>query len=487
MHLSKSRFVAGLQCHRQLWWRVHEPKAPELEVDPELQAIFDQGHAVGAKAREHFPGGVLVDALHHDFAGRLEQTRRALDSGAPSIFEAAFTAGDVFVAVDVLERTPRGFTVVEVKSSTSVKDEHVPDAAIQAYVLRHAGLPVERVEVMHLNRECRFPDLSNLFIRQDVTDAAAALCAEAPHIVAAQLEALRGDLPDVATGDHCSSPRECPFLARCWPPGPDHHVRTLYYIGKRAAELEARGFVTIHDLPEDVKLSRIASRQRCAVRENRIIVEPGLRGALASISRPFAVLDFETVGLAIPAWNGCRPYDQVPAQFSCHLVRGHADPVHHAWIADSSDDPRPALAARLIEACRGAASVVAYNSSFEAKALRHLAEFVPSHAAELLNIEKRLIDALPIVRDHVYHPAFGGSFSLKSVLPALVPTMSYQDLDVAGGQLASVELARLMFEGHAMGHADRDRLRESLRSYCALDTLGVVRLLDRLDVLAARA
>lgn len=484
MHLSKSRFVAGLQCHRQLWWRVHEPNAPELDVDPELQAIFDQGHAVGAKARECFPGGVLVNAPHHDYAGRLEQTRRVLESGSPAIFEAAFTAGDVFAAVDVLERTPRGFTVVEVKASTSVKDEHIPDAAIQAFVLRQAGLAVERIEVMHLNPACRFPDLSNLFIRRDVTDSIAAFGSQVPHLVAAQLEALRGDLPEVATGDHCSSPRECPFLARCWPPRTDHHVRTLYYIGKRAADLEARGFVTIQDLPDDVKLSPIAERQRRAVRENRIIVEQGLRDALASIPRPFAVLDFETVRLAIPAWNGCRPYDQVPAQFSCHLVRDNGGPVHHAWIADSSEDPRPVIAAELVDACQGAASVIAYNSSFEAKALRHLAEFVPSLADGLLSIERRLVDALPIVREHVYHPAFGGSFSLKSVLPALVEGMSYQDLEVAGGQLASVELARLMFEGQTMDTVERDRLREALRSYCALDTLGVVRLLDRLELLA---
>lgn len=483
MHLSKSRFTSGLQCRRQLWWRVREPDAPELEVDPEQQALFDQGHRVGAEARRRFPGGVLVDVPHRDFAGRLEATRAALASGAPAVFEAAFSADDVFVAVDVLERTPRGHAIVEVKSSTKVKPEHLPDAAIQAHVLARAGHAVERVEIMHLNRACRYPRLEQLFTRADVTAAIAPWLDEVPGLARAQLRALAGPLPEVAVGEHCETPYPCPFAARCWPELPEHHVSTLYYMGKKAAALEARGYATIHDLPADLPLSAVAARQRRAVVEGRTIVEPGLRDALARLPGAYAVLDFETVGLAIPAWDGCRPFDQVPAQFSCHRVsdRGLR---HHAWLAEGPGDPRPGLAARLVEACAGAEAVVAYNASFEKAALRQLAESVPEHAAELEAIEERLVDALPLVRDHVYHPGFGGSFSLKSVLPALVPEMGYHDLEVAGGGIASIELARLLFEADAMEAAKRARVREALLRYCERDTLGVVRLLERLRALA---
>ena len=482
-HLSKSRFTTGLQCHKLLWWRVHDREAPELVAAPEQQAVFDIGHLVGERAQGEFAGGVLVDAPYDDFATRVARTRAAMASGALAIFEASFFEDDIFVAVDVLERTPRGWVLVEVKSTTKVKPQHLPDVAIQAHVLRRAGLEVERVEVMHLNRACRYPDLSNLFTRADVT-------AEVDDILnlgrtaAAQLAMLAGPRPDVRPGAQCHKPYTCAFLARCWAPAPEHHVSTLYRMGGKAAQFEAQGYTTILDLPDDVELSWVADRQRRAVKEGRLIVEPTLREALAPLRSPYAVLDFEAVQPAIPVWQGCRPYDQVPAQFSCDVVDAAGHVVHHEWLADGGDDPRPEVAERVVDACRGAETVVAYNATFEGLVLRELAEAVPAHAADLTAIETRLIDALPLVRDHVYHPAFGGSFSLKAVLPALVSGMHYDDLDVAGGRAATIELARQMFEREALSGEERERMRSALRRYCAQDTLGVVRLLDRLNALA---
>src|ERR1035437_5869480 len=165
--LSKSRFTAGLQCHRALWWKVHDRDAPELETGPELQAIFDQGTRVGDLAREYIPGGQLIDVPYWNADKRIETTRQAIVSGAQVIYEASFRADDVFVSVDILHRAPRsrGWTLSEVKSTTKVKPAHIPDAAVQTHVLRRSGLPVLQTELMHLNRECRHPDLSNLFTR----------------------------------------------------------------------------------------------------------------------------------------------------------------------------------------------------------------------------------------------------------------------------------------------------------------------------------
>jgi hypothetical protein len=485
MRLSKSRFTAGLQCHKLLWWRVHEPDAPEMVPSPEQQAVFDQGHRVGARACEEFPGGVLVDASHDDIEGRLEQTRAALAAGAPAIFEASFFEDDVFVAVDILERTPTGWTIVEVKSSTKVKAQYLPDAAVQTHVVRRAGLPVDRVEIMHLNRACRFPDLSNLFTRADVTEDVEALLPALPRAVESQLAMLQDACPDVPVGPQCREPYECPFIARCWLPLPAHHVSTLYGVRpSKVAALEASGYHTIFDLPDDGTLRWTADRQRRAVQASRLIVEASLRDALAPLRKPFAVLDFEAIQLAIPIWDGCRPYDQVPAQFSCHVVSEDGTLMHHEWLAEGPGDPRAAIAARLVEACRGLDVVVAYNASFESMVLGELAQAVPGHAEALNGIRARLVDALPLVREHVYHPDFGGSFSLKAVLPALVPDMDYGGLEVAGGRAASLALDRLMFGGDALSDEERARTRDALLRYCATDTLGVVRLIQRLEALA---
>lgn len=486
LRLSKSRFTSGLQCHKQLWWRVHEPDAPELVPDAAQQDTFDQGHRVGAAAQACFPGGVLVDAPHRDFEARVAQTRAAIEAGAPAIFEAAFFAEQVFVAVDILERSTDGWTLVEVKSTSRVKPQHLPDAAVQLFVLRASGLRVDRVELMHLNRACRFPDLTNLFTREDITAEAERLQPDVRLDCTRQLTMLAGPVPDVPVGEHCRSPYPCPFMARCWAPAPPHHIGTLYKMAHKAAQYETQGIHTVYDLPADPSLGLIQDRQRRAVQEGRMIVASTLAAALGVVEAPFASLDFETLQPAIPVWEGCRPWDQVPAQFSCDVVDAAGAVTHHEWLAEGPGDPRPGLARALVDACRGARVIVAYNAAFEGLVVEQLAEAVPALASDLLELKSRLVDALPLVRDHVYHPDFLGSFSLKAVLPVLVPGAGYAGLAVADGGMASVKLRRLLVD-QDVPPEDVPRTRADLLAYCAMDTLGVVRLLARLRELAGPA
>src|ERR1051325_4037946 len=211
--LSKSRFLAGLQCHKQLWWRVHEPHAPELVPGPALENVLKQGTEVGRVARERFPAGVLIDLPFHEWDNRV----------------------------------------------------------------------AERAAGMHFNPGCRHPDLGNLFVREDVTAVVEGALLGIPDEIAAQQRMLDGPLPDVPIGDHCTRPHECPFLDRCWPRLPDHHVSSLYRIErKKALEYEADGYATIYDLPSDLELSAIHARQVKAVTSGRMGVEPTLARALAA-------------------------------------------------------------------------------------------------------------------------------------------------------------------------------------------------------------
>jgi len=479
--LSKSRYLSGLQCHKQLWWRVHEPEAPELAPSPGQQNLFAQGREVGERARAHVPGGELIDLPYYQYDNKVTATREALKRGLAAIYEAWFLADETYVGVDILERAPRGYTVIEVKSSNSRKPEHLPDATVQVHVLRRAGLQVERAELMHLNSQCRYPDLSNLFVREDVTTLVEAALIGVPDELAAQQRMLEGPLPDVAIGEHCTTPHDCPFIERCWPKLPDHHVSKLYRIErKRALELEADGYATIYDLPSDLELSVIHARQVQAVQTGRMVVEPTLTKALTQFVSPLAFLDFETVSLAIPRWPGCRPWQQVPVQFSAHVEERGGGLVHHQWIADGPEDPRPALAEALVEVCAGARKVVAYHASFERECIKRLQEAAPHLDKELERIEKRLVDLLPAIRRHVYHPDFGGGFSIKRTLPALVPGLSYSDLKVQDGEVATVELQRLMFQGAEMPAGERAALREALLRYCERDTWAMVKLLEKL-------
>jgi hypothetical protein len=486
--LSKSRYLSGLQCHKQLWWRVHEPEASELSPTPGQQNRFVQGREVGERAQGHVPGGELIDLPSYQYDNKVAATREALNRDLPAIYEAWFLADETYVGVDILERTSRGHTVIEVKASNSRKPEHLPDATVQVHVLRRAGLQIERAEVMHLNPECRFPDLTNLFIREDVTALVEAALIGVPDELAAQRRMLEGPLPDVPIGEHCTNPHACPFIERCWPKLPDHHVSKLYRIErKRALELEADGYATIYDLPSDLELSVIHARQVKAVQTGRMVVEPTLSRVLAQFTSPLAFLDFETVSLAIPRWPGCRPWQQVPVQVSVHVEeRGRGGSlVHHQWIADGPEDPRPALAEAVVEACAGARKIVAYHASFERECLKRLRDAAPRLAKELERIEKRLVDLLPAIRSHVYHPDFAGGFSIKKTLPALVPGLSYSDLKVQDGEAATVELQRLMFQGAELPPGERVALRKDLLRYCERDTWAMVKLLEKLRSLVA--
>ena len=484
IRLSKSRVLAGLQCHKRLWWTVHEPASPELQPDDALQALFDDGTYVGRVARAHVPGGVLIDLPYNAYDERIARTEAALQRGAPVIYEASFRAGQVFVSVDILERRPEGTSVIEVKSTTRVKEQHLQDVSVQAHVLNQSGVAAARLEIMHLNRACAYPDLSNLFTRTDVTEPACSALEMMPRAIQEQLAMLAGPIPEVAIGEHCSTPYECPFKGRCWPTLPPHHVSTLYAAGRRARLLEEQGYATIHELPDDIPLKAVQDRQRRAVQAGRLIVEPDLAAALRDLEPPLAFLDFETVGLPIPVWNGCHPYDAVPVQFSCHVEDAGGCLTHHEWLAEGPGDPRPALAERLIRACSSVRTIVVYYAAFERDCLRRMADALPALADPLRSFAGRLVDLLPMVRNHVYHPAFGGSFSLKSVLPAMVPELRYDLLPISDGQTASLELERLMFQEAEMAPEARAQLREDLIRYCQQDTWGLVKLLERLRLLA---
>lgn len=481
--LSKSRFVHGCQCPKWLWWETYESDAPELVPDVALQDLFDQGTRVGELAREQFPGGELIDLDHRDPA-REARTRELLAAGVPAVFEATFIADHTYAAIDVLLRERKGFALVEVKARNSVKDQNILDAAVQTHVARAAGIDVRRVEIMHLNPDYVHPGPADLFVREDVTEQAEKLLADIPAKIQSLLTVLEGDLPDVKLGPQCSAPNDCPFGSRCWPEDKDS-VLCLYDMRyKKRLELFYAGTRSIKDLPADFRLNATQERQRQAHTSGKMVVEHALREALEPYRGRLGFLDFETISRALPVWDGTGPWEQMPVQFSYHEGDLGGPYTHHEFIATPGQDPRRELAKQLVEVTRKAERVLMY-SGFEAKVIRYLQGAVPALAPELGVLLGKLIDLEPTVEHNVYHPEFGGSFSIKSVLPALVPGLSYEDgLAVTGGLDASALLAELIFRADEMPDAERVKLRSDLLEYCKLDTWAMVKLLERLSELA---
>jgi hypothetical protein len=492
--LSKRRFASGVRCPKRLWLETHEPDAPEL-LGPQIPTVLlDQGRRCGELARTHWPHGKLVGAgrvAAFDLVYAAAETQRLIDEGAGVLFEAVFLCDHAVAIVDVLERVADGWRLVEVKQTTKCRDEHVAEVAFQLHVVEACGLAVRETAVMHLNRECAFPLLETLFVTEDVTEAARAMVAELAPAAHAMWALLSEPMPATPIDVACVSPDPCAFKPRCWHGVPEHHVSTLYMLKKREAFAHhhaGRQRVVDVELPAPEKkpsaTSKVQWRQQESLqRGERVVEREALAAALSGIAYPVAMLDFETVQLAIPVWPGCTPHAQVPVQFSCHVIaRPGAEPEHHAWLAVGCEDPRPRIVEALIAACRGAVTVLAYYSPFERTCLTNLAEWVPARAEELMAIHDRILDLLPIVREHVYDPAFGGSFSIKRVLPALVPSLSYAGLTIGKGDVAAAELWRVMFSD--MPEAERRHVSEALLEDCRLDTQAMVELHRALVVMS---
>lgn len=484
MTLSKTDFLSGLQCPRHLWWRRHEPDAVELQPDKVLQDLFDQGNQVGELARAQFANGVLIDRRRGQFNEAVQRTADAIAGGAEVVFEAAFHADGLNIAADIMVRRDDGWHLIEVKSSSQCKAEHVPDAAVQAHVLAANGLAPVEISIMHLNREFLHPDVGELFTRTDVSEAVPGALMDVATEARRQLTVLEGALPEVEIGAHCFEPRECVFHDRCWPTD-ERHISTLYNVGpKKTITYMASGIHTLDDLKPNAKLPATARRQLRALEAGTMIIEPTLASELEALQcEPLGFLDFETIARAIPVWPAMAPWGQAAAQFSYHESSGDGTYVHNAHLAEGPEDARPVVAELLVEATQRAKKVVMY-SPFEKTQIRALARAVPHLAGELLELEGKLVDLLPIVRNNVYHPAFRGSFSIKSVLPALVPELSYNDLVIVNGMVASVEIARLLFVADRIPADERDRVRQDLLAYCERDTWATVRLLEELRKLA---
>ena len=286
--------------------------------------------------------------------------------------------------------------------------------------------------------------------------------------------------PDIPSGAHCKTPVTCEFYDRCNPPRPNDHIGYLPRLHASAmGELEEMGIESIHDVPDDFELSEIQRRAAKCVQTGKPWYSAELGKVLSGLTYPLYFADFETVNRAIPRFPGMRPYDQLPFQWSVHVQREPgAAPEHFEFLAPDASDLRREFIDSLCAALGDSGSIAVYNQQFEQGRLEELATWLPEYANRIKSIESRLFDLLPVIRNHVYHPEFAGSYSLKSVLPALVPEMSYAGMHVADGQAAGLAWEALVHGG--LDQVERDCVKKALLDYCGQDTLALVRLLERL-------
>ncbi len=482
--LSKSRFLAGLQCPLRLWYMSYETDLAS-PLSPSQRAIFDIGRRVGELARERYPGGVLIgeNQFHHEEAVR--STREALrESSISAIYEGAFSFEEVRIRTDILERSDRdSWNLIEVKSGASVKEENVYDVAVQYYVLKGAGLKVKQAGILHLNKEYLYDgrklDLQGLFTFTDLKEP----ILEMQEEVGTKLGDLRfmlrqTDPPKIEPSRHCGRPYTCEFFDHCRKRMPDHWVQELWGLRQdQLNELDTMGVLDIRDIPDSLEMSMLQARIRECVIRGAEYVEPNLGHTLRKYEYPIHFLDFETMAPAIPRYANTHPYQVLPFQWSDHILSEDSILTHKAYLFTEDRDPREEVARTLLEALGREGSVCTY-SNYESQVVSGLADHLPRYRPQLRALLGRFRNLLTEIRKGYYHPEFYGSFSIKDVLPVLVPSMSYAALPIQEGAQAGFEYLR-MIEPETPT-PEKERIRKALLEYCRQDTLSMVRIRDEL-------
>lgn len=484
--LSKSQFMMGLQCVKRLWlYNYRRDLKPP--VGPEQQRLFDEGHAIGELARDYFPGGTFVDADFRRLPQAVKLTAELVEGGTDAIFEGAFVFGGALVRCDILKRNKDGsWDLIEAKGSTAVKDEQLRDVAVQRYVLEGAGLKIRKTLLMHVNGAFvkNGPiDPARFFALEDITAQTSSLLA----VTARDLERFKEVLaleetPEISIGRHCSEPHDCEFRGHCWKGVPEHSIYDIPRLSwEKKNQLKAMGILLFRNVPDAFDLSE---GQKLALKAEKtgqtLLDREKLAGFLAKIKYPLYHIDFETIMPGLPLYDGSRPYQQVTFQVSLHVQAGPgAEPAHSEYLGDGKNDPRPGLLRFLLEKIGPEGTLLAYNASFEMKRIEELARDFPEHGPALSALLPRFEDLMQPFLERAYvHPACHGRFSLKKVLPALVPGMTYEGLAVAHGGDAQLAYYSLLSGG--LSPAGGEKLRKDLKVYCGQDTLAMVKILEHL-------
>ena len=545
--LSKSLYIRGRQCHKSLWLHKHRQDLREQPSEADIVRM-EAGTNVGELGRQLCPGGELIEFDAGDFNGMIGRTSQLIEQGCETIYEASFREDEIFAMCDILQKTHTGWEMYEVKATSEVKDYHTLDAAIQWHVLSKAGLNLSRVAIVHVNTSYKRMgelDIKSLFTIQDITAEIKNMQGDIPAQLQGMKTMLAGDEPDIDIGPHCSKPFPCDFQGHCWRKIPKQSVFNLYRLkAEKKWGLYHQGIIKLTDIPADRPLNPTQRLQVQSLgKAEPVIDKEVIQNFLDTISSPTSYLDFETFTDVIPRFDGQRPYQKIPFQYSLHIEHGagvpakdsvahpdkdsvgtldNGDPsgpdedstahldkddadslgkdsssgsdedgtghlgengglTHKEFLADVGIDPRRALAEKLIADLPKQGTIVTYNAGFERRVIKELAGQFDDLSDELLAFNKRVIDLIvPFRRLGYYHDKMNGSFSLKSVLPALFPDddeIGYQGLSIQEGGMASDTFANLHLVEDPQ---DVENIRKDLLAYCRMDTLAMVKIMDKL-------
>jgi hypothetical protein len=419
----------------------------------------------------------------------VESVGKTLDfisQGETIIYEATFLYNDVLAALDILVKDQDGWKAYEVKSSTKVSDTYIKDASIQYYTITNSGIDLKDISIVYINNQYVKNgeiDINELFTVESVLDQVLEFLPRIPNEVQRLKNVIESpDIPNVDIGSHCSDPYDCDFKGTCWKHIPDYSIFNISRLNTdKKFGLYNQGIITLDQIDldtTDLNPNQVLQVESELNGRTHIDVYE-VRNFTNELNYPLYFLDFETIGPAVPIYDGSRPYQQLVFQYSLHIQETPTSELQHReYLSDTAEDPRIGFIEQMIHDCGTSGDILVYNIGFERGKLNDLIEVFPKFSNELRGIANRLKDLMiPFQQKWYYTPEMRGSYSIKSVLPALVPELSYNNLDIKEGGAASNTFLSMVtgsFEG------DVEEKRRQLLEYCKLDTFAMVRILDKL-------
>ena len=496
--LSKSSFIKGLQCDKHLY--LYKYHYDEMDEFSEMQkAIFQRGTDVGVFAQKLFPGGITAtEGAPPDYKKGLKKTGELTQQGGKIIYEAAFQFNEVLSIADIIVKEKNGLSrrsqvktkwnIYEVKSSTSISDTYLNDAALQYYVISNSGIEINDFSIIYINNQYIRKgelDITELFTIESVIDSILPL----QNFVEENVERLKEviskrEMPGIDIGEHCHNPYTCSFFNYCRKHIPEDSIFDFSGMHlKKKYELYRDGIIKLDDIPDDYSLNKNNGIQLDIYKSGEPLIDKdAIENFLSDLNYPLFFMDFETFQPAVPFYDNSKPYQQIPFQYSIHLKEKKGGELRHfEFLAEPGEDPRVKFIEALLNDAKGEGDIVVYNKAFEITRLKEIARDFPEYSEEIEKLILRIKDLMiPFQRKYYYAPEMKGSYSIKAVLPALVPELSYDELEINEGGLASVAYESLQRETDLMFIAE---IKEHLIEYCKLDTIAMVRIFDKLSKL----
>lgn len=483
-YISKSQFLNGLQCHKALYLLKNHPEYLE-ETSESTLALFQSGKEVGLLARNLFPNGVEIRFDGVTISEQLKQTSSEIKKGTKILYEPAFSHNGLFMKADILSKSTSGWELYEVKSSTQQREFNLEDIAFQKHVLTESGVPVSKTFLIHINNEyVRNGDVEpeKLFSVVDLTESVEERNGFIIKEIERQRQVMSSPLPNIDIGEHCLSPYECGFMNHCWKHIPEDSVFSLKGRGIKKFDLYRQGIIHLKDVPMTSLPVHGQIQIDFRMGKKTIINREALKAALDTLWYPLCFLDFETINFPIPPVDGTRPYQKIPFQYSLHRIDSEKTGSIHFEFLSSGIDQGEELLQTLLSAIPDNACVVAYNMAFEKSVLNSLKLWFPKYADKIDRVIANLRDLMIPFKNYEYYSwQMQGAYSIKAVLPCLVPEMDYAGLEVNNGDMAMLAFKKMCDTDDLI---EQERIRKALTEYCKLDTLGMVRIVDKLKELS---